>query len=113
MPSQEYEDYVAHDLEIYAKQCVSYRPVEMYEQPRGCGCTRDVPIDAKATEANGGSRLGVALRYPCNASKDPLFECPWYEPTGYQKAADQMHAMKEAGRRVLTKLAKQLQAKAS
>lgn len=104
----DYEDRVRHDLGIIARSCVNHRPREMYGAGGGAGCAREVPIRAKAKAANGGSNFGIALRLPCDASPDPLFVCPWYEAVGIDRAAAEMAALKEAGARVLKKLAREL-----
>lgn len=110
MPSNEYEDQVAYDLENRAKVCVSYRPLDMYGRGQGTGCQREVPIRTKAVAANGHSLVGIALRLPCDAAPDPLFRCPWYEPLGIERARDEMIELREAGARTLKALAQRIQA---
>lgn len=107
-PSKDYEDQVRYDLTQSAKVCVHFRPIDMYRRGQSTGCVREVPIRVKAIRANGGSQFGIALRLPCDCAPDPLFRCSWREATGIERARDNMVALREAGRRTLTRLAKEL-----
>ena len=104
----EYEDCVRAEIERCSRVCVHYRPIEAYGHEPGSGCARAVPIRAKAKAGNGGSAFGIALRLPCDAAPSPLFSCPWYEAKGVDRAAAELTALREAGARVLKRIARQI-----
>lgn len=107
MPSVEYEKGVSHDLSQRAMCCIHYRAMAFFRDEQACA--REVPVRAKACAANGGSNYGIALRLPCDGSRDPLFSCPWFEAVGVDRACDEMIRLREAGARTLRKLARELE----
>lgn len=106
MPSQDYEDAVSYEIARRSKVCVSYDALGFFRD--NMGCKRGVPVRQKAVTANNGSRMGIALRLPCDGCGDPLFSCPWYEATGVERAAEDMTDLREAGARTLKRLARQM-----
>lgn len=110
LPSKEYCDVVSYEIARRAKCCAHYSALDRARHGPETGCDREVPIEAKAMAANGGSRWGIGLRLPCDASTDPLFKCPWFEARGIDRSRDEMIALREAGSRTLKSLARKLAA---